>query len=67
MAKIYKEIIKQDKKIKKWIARNSLTEKKQQNIKYMATAEWDIKIFLQDLPSVGVLPADFTLGSTFII
>ena len=66
IAKTYKEIAVQDKKIEKQIARKSLTEKKKQNTKYVAAIERDMEAFLQDLPSVDALPANFALGSSSV-
>ena len=56
----------QDKKIKKLIACEGLTEKEKQDAKYIAVIEWNMEAFLQDLPSVGVLLADFALGSSSV-
>ena len=55
-----------EQRSKKWIARKNLTEEKKQDIKYVAATERDMKAFLQDLPSVGALPADFALGSSSV-
>ena len=63
MAKTYEEVVAQDKKIEERIAREGLTEEEKRDAEYVAAAERDMKAFLQDLPSVGALPADFALGS----
>ena len=66
IAKTEEELLVQDKKIKEYIARKGFSSNEQIDINAVAVIKYDIKLFFQGLPSVGVLPVDFALGSSSI-
>ena len=57
----------QNKKIKKCIARENLFSNEQVDMDTMAAMECNMESFFQGLPSVDALPADFALGSHYVI
>ena len=65
LAKTEEEFDQQDKEIGERIDREGLSLDERSDLAAVEAAERDMDAFLQGSLSVGVLPADFVLGSSF--
>ena len=63
ITKTEEELLVQDKEIEKCIARKSLSFDEQIDVDTVITTKCNMELFFQGFPSMGTLPADFTLGS----